>query len=80
MQALIQFLQSAANNDKALEKRLKALLTPKEINEVQHRLAIFELLKQGVPQREIAKKLGVGIATVTRGSRALQELENDSNE
>jgi Trp operon repressor len=33
---------------------------------------IFELLSQGVSQRQVAQKLGVGIATVTRGSRALQ--------
>jgi len=74
MKDLVQFLTEA--DDKAvLERRLKALLTPNEINEMQHRLQIFSLLEQGVPQREIAKQLGVGIATVTRGSRALKELK-----
>lgn len=76
MQDLIQFLR-AADSDEALEKHLKALLTPNEVNEMKHRLQIFERLKQGMPQREIAKQLGVGIATVTRGSRALQELESN---
>ena len=51
---------------------LEALLTPYEQEEVVHRLQIFSLLAQGVPQREVAKQLGVGIATVTRGSKALQ--------
>jgi len=51
---------------------LEALLTPYEQDEVVHRLQIFALLVQGVPQREVAKQLGVGIATVTRGSKALQ--------
>ncbi len=30
-------------------------------------------LKAGIPQAKIAKDLGVGIATVTRGSRQLRE-------
>lgn len=74
MKDLIKFL-SEANNDTVLEKRLKALLTPNEVKEMQHRLQIFSLLEQGMPQRDIAKQLGVGIATVTRGSRALKELK-----
>jgi TrpR family trp operon transcriptional repressor len=73
MKHLIQFL-TEAENDLELEKRLKALLTPNELNEMQHRLQIFSLLDQGLSQRDIAKQLGVGIATVTRGSRALKEL------
>ncbi|MGB2181656.1 MAG: Trp family transcriptional regulator, partial [Pseudomonadales bacterium] len=51
---------------------LEALLTPYEQEEVIHRLQIFTLLTKGLSQREIAKQLGVGIATVTRGSKALQ--------
>ncbi|MGJ8645533.1 MAG: Trp family transcriptional regulator [Marinomonas colpomeniae] len=74
MQNLIQFI-TAATDDAVLEKRLKALLTPNELNELQHRLQIFSLLEQGIPQRDIAKQLGVGIATVTRGSRAFKELK-----
>nr|WP_239090355.1 Trp family transcriptional regulator [Marinomonas ostreistagni] len=61
----------------ALESKLNALLTPNEIAEMQRRLQIFALLEAGVSQREIAKQLGVGIATVTRGSRALKELKEN---
>lgn len=75
MQNLIQYLLDT-HDAQTMEKKLNALLTPNEISEMQHRLAIFDLLEQGVPQREIAKQLGVGIATVTRGSRALKELKN----
>lgn len=74
MQDLIDFFRQAESDD-MLEKRLIALLTTNEINEMKHRLQIFTLLEQGIPQREIAKQLGVGIATVTRGSRALKELK-----
>lgn len=50
---------------------LDGVLTPKERKEIPVRLQIVKLLKKGVPQHEIASKLGVGIATVTRGSKEL---------
>jgi TrpR family trp operon transcriptional repressor len=74
MKDLVQFL-TEVDDGLVLEKRLKALLTPNEIEEMLRRLKILELLEQGVPQRDIAKQLGVGIATVTRGSRAFKELK-----
>ncbi|MDP5057692.1 MAG: trp operon repressor [Marinomonas hwangdonensis] len=74
MKDLVQFL-SEVDDELVLEKRLKVLLTPNEINEMVSRLKIIALLEEGVPQRDIAKQLGVGIATVTRGSRALKELK-----
>ena len=74
MKDLIQFI-TEADDETVLEKRLKVLLTPTEINEMVSRLKIMALLDDGVPQRDIAKQLGVGIATVTRGSRALKELK-----
>lgn len=56
----------------SLEQALRDLLTPAELTEVSNRLQILRMLEAGVPQREIAKQLGVGIATVTRGARALK--------
>lgn len=55
-----------------MEEALRSLLTANELVDVANRLQIIELLEQGVPQRQIAKKLGVGIATVTRGSNVLK--------
>ncbi|MCZ2723648.1 Trp family transcriptional regulator [Marinomonas sp. 15G1-11] len=74
MQELAKYFL-AAKDEQAMQKLLRGLLTPNEVNEMGKRLQIFALLKEGVSQREIAKQLGVGIATVTRGSRALKELE-----
>lgn len=54
-----------------LDATLESLLTPAEYTEISKRLQIFKLLRAGVPHREIARQLGVGIATVSRGSRAL---------
>lgn len=55
-----------------MEAALEALLTPKEAEELENRLQIFRMLQQDIPQREIAARLNVGIATVTRGAAALR--------
>ena len=52
---------------------LEGILTPKEIESLSMRLQVVEMLKAGLPQRQIADKLGVGIATVTRGSSELKK-------
>ncbi len=62
----------SAKNPEMMASTLKDLLTSSEIEEISKRLQIFKLLKAGMPQRQIAETLGVGIATVTRGSRALK--------
>lgn len=51
---------------------LTGILTPKELSELHSRLEIVKMLKLGLPQHTIAAKLGVGVATVTRGSKELQ--------
>jgi len=61
----------AQNSPEEMEKVLSDLLTASELDEVAKRLQIFEMLAAGVPQRQIAENLGVGIATVSRGSRSL---------
>jgi TrpR family transcriptional regulator, trp operon repressor len=52
---------------------LKGILTLQELEEIPQRLEIVRLLKEGVPQHEIAKRLGVGVATVTRGSKEIKK-------
>lgn len=42
------------------------LMTPEEIASIADRWQMAKLLEKGMPQREIAKKLNVSIATVTR--------------
>lgn len=51
---------------------LKGILTPKELDELTKRLQIIKLIKKGLPHQEIARRLEVGVATVTRGSRELR--------
>mgnify|MGYP000253525243 FL=1 len=62
----------AAQSKKDMDHRLEQLLTPTEYEEVVKRLQIFKMLADGLPQRKIAEQLGVGIATVSRGARALK--------
>lgn len=51
---------------------LRGILTPKELLEIPNRLQIVKMLKCGISHHDIAGKLGVGVATVARGSRELQ--------
>ncbi len=76
---LIAYLHRA-ETPSDLSRILEGLLTPAELHAISQRLQITRLLKAGVSQREVAKRLGVGIATVTRGSRALQAGKLDDIE
>lgn len=64
---------SSKKTPQEVESFFRAILTPKELQEIPKRLQIVKLLKKGLPQREIADKLGVGVATVTRGSKEIQK-------
>jgi len=56
-----------------LEDFLVGITTPKERVEIGQRLEIVERLLRKEPQHKIAGDLGVGVATVTRGSKELQD-------
>ncbi len=60
------------NSKQDLVEFLRGILTPKELQEMSLRLQIVKKLKKGEPQRKIAADLGVGIATITRGSKEIQ--------
>ena len=59
-------------NEEEMKNLLEGILTPKEMLEIPMRLQIVRMLKKGIPQHQIAKELGIGIATVTRGSKEIQ--------
>ena len=64
------FLKNKSNEE--MLDFLKGILTPREIEKLSTRLQIVKLLKKGLPHQEIARRLEVGVATVTRGSRELR--------
>jgi TrpR family transcriptional regulator, trp operon repressor len=69
---LIEILLNIKNKDKMIDF-LRGILTPKELLELSNRLQIVKMLKRGVSHHDIAGKLRVGVATVTRGSREIQK-------
>jgi TrpR family trp operon transcriptional repressor len=68
---LTRLLVWAAKDPVLLEDLLEDLLTPQEFEEIATRWQLVQLLDESMPQREIAKKLGVSISKITRGSREL---------
>jgi TrpR family trp operon transcriptional repressor len=52
---------------------LQGLLTPAECADVAARWALVKELENKVPQREIARKLGISLCKITRGSRELKK-------
>jgi TrpR family trp operon transcriptional repressor len=74
MKELIEYLLAVQTPD-AMEEALRSLLTPAEFAEITKRLQILRMLEAGHPQRKVAEELGVGIATVTRGAKALKEKQ-----
>jgi TrpR family trp operon transcriptional repressor len=64
----------ASIRDKALlEDFLLGITSPKERAELVQRIEIVKLLLAGKPQHDIARELGVGVATVTRASKELSQ-------
>jgi len=72
VQEFIKELHKVQGRDELLDF-LEQILTPRELEEISHRYEILRLLEQGYTQRDIAAKLGVGIATVSRGARELKK-------
>lgn len=52
---------------------LYSLFTPSEADEIAKRWALVKDLARGIPQREIAKGLGLSLCKITRGSRELKK-------
>ncbi len=59
-----------------MSKLLQDFLTPQELEDLVLRWEIIKLLNTGLPQRKIAKQLGVAIGTVSRGARELKYGHN----
>ena len=71
MNKIIEYLLKMQTQTEMFEF-FDGLLTPKEKMELPRRLEIVKMLKAGIPQHTIAETLGVGVATVTRGSKEVQ--------
>ncbi len=65
-------LFASIDDAKEAEMLLHDILTPQELDSLAERWQLIQMLDAGVPQRDIAEKLGVSISKITRGSRELQ--------
>jgi len=56
-----------------IEQFFKCLLTPAETADIAARWALVKALDKKIPQREIAKTLGLSLCKITRGSKELKK-------
>lgn len=79
-QQIVELIRSSVDSQQH-EMLLTMLMTPDERESLTARVNILnELLKGELSQRQICQMLGVGIATITRGSNELKsksEAEKD---
>ena len=59
---------------------LADLFSPREFSEIALRWQVVKKLDKAEPQRKIARDLGVGIGTVTRGAAELRDEEGGFRE
>ena len=71
--AELALVLSRVKESALIEDFFRCLLTPAEIADIAGRWALVKALEQKIPQREIAKTLGVSLCKITRGSRELKK-------
>lgn len=64
---------AAADDPGLIGEFLSCLLTPAELREVATRWALVREIDAGTTQREIAKKMGLSLCKITRGSKELKK-------
>lgn len=62
----------AIKNEKEAEDLLSDILTPQELDSLAERWQEIQELAKGNTQREVARKLKISVAKVSRGSKILQ--------
>ncbi len=59
-----------------LERFFREILTPREVRDISSRWELVKLLERGVSQRETARRLGLSLCKITRGSRELKKADS----
>ena len=57
---------------------LEEILTPAERKDLALRWQLMQMLRDGVPQRQIASELGISLCKITRGAKILKNTESVS--
>lgn len=74
-QELVEVFSAIIGDKKLMAEFLMDILTPAEFEALALRWQIVKKLKKGETHREIAGDLGLGISTVTRGSREFRNKD-----
>ena len=59
-----------------LERFFQDLLTPAELEDISLRWKLLQDLNSGMTQRSIAKKYGISLCKITRGSKILKNKDS----
>ncbi|KGY12402.1 Trp operon repressor [Vibrio tubiashii] len=79
-QQIVELIEDSTKSSQH-QMLLTMLMTPDERDALVARVNIFrELLKGELSQRQISQMLGVGIATITRGSNELKSKSDDEKQ
>ncbi|CAE6885854.1 trp operon repressor [Vibrio alginolyticus] len=79
-QQIVELIRSSVDSQQH-EMLLTMLMTPDERDSLIARVNILnELLKGELSQRQISQMLGVGIATITRGSNELKSKTDEDKD
>ncbi|GEM_PF-147018 len=74
---IAEMSRALSGSDPALvEQFLYSLFTPSEADEMAKRWALVKRIAEGIPQRDIAKELGLSLCKITRGSRELKKEDS----
>lgn len=63
-----------------MQRFLSEILTPSEQRDLVLRWELMRRLKQGIPQRKIAKELGISLCKITRGAKILKQDDSISKQ
>lgn len=77
---LVDVVQKVSDDKDLLRAFLQDILSPAEYQELGVRWQIVKQLAQGQSHRDVAKNLHTGVATVTRGARALGDSKGGFRE
>jgi TrpR family trp operon transcriptional repressor len=78
-QELVDVFYKISKNKELAALFLRDILTPNELEAVALRFQIIKRLNNKEDQRSIAGDLGLGVSTVTRGSRMLRNKNGGFN-
>lgn len=70
---LLAYILAMETNDEFLKELLMELFTKDERDMIWQRLKIVTLLKNKIPQYEIAKILNASLCSITRGAKELKK-------